>query len=219
MRLGTYFRKELLDKLNIKTFPEDIVLDVGCFDGYWLSTQKAKEKYGLDLDIVKKYKDVNYVYGSGLDIPFKNNKFNKVFAFDVIEHLPKNTEVKFLSELIRTTKFSGEIILTFPSDSIRIWPNFMTNFISKRWGHYKYLGLSKHQIGKFLNNFKKIKYEIRDLNTRKYLDYYLILRFLWILDYKITKSIIRKLVKNEVKNLKGCYGYYLLIITKDEDSV
>lgn len=110
MRLGTYFRKELLDKLNIKTFPEDIVLDVGCFDGYWLSTQKAKEKYGLDLDIVKKYKDVNYVYGSGLDIPFKNNKFNKVFAFDVIEHLPKNTEVKFLSELIRTTKFSGEII-------------------------------------------------------------------------------------------------------------
>ena len=214
MRLGTYFRKELLKNFDINASLNDIILDVGCFDGYWLSTQKAKEKYGIDINIKKKYKNIKYVKSSALEIPFKNSKFDKVYAFDIIEHLPKNSETKFLSELIRVTKKEGKIVLTFPSNSIKVIPSFMTKFVSNRWGHYKYLGLSRNKINEYLINFKDIKCKIIDLNTRNYLRFYFILRLLWFLNASFTKSIIKYIVKMDMKNLKGETGYYMIIIIK-----
>ena len=120
--MGTYFRTELFKKLKIETSPNDKVLDVGCFDGYWLSTQNAKEKIGLDIDIHRKYKNIRYKKGSALNIPLKSGYFDKVFAFDVIEHIPANTELQFLRELIRVTKISGSVILTVPSREIKVFP-------------------------------------------------------------------------------------------------
>jgi ubiquinone/menaquinone biosynthesis C-methylase UbiE len=81
MRLGTYYRAELLKLLNIKADKEN-VLDVGCFDAYWLSTQSAKNKYALDIDIDKKYRNINYIKASALDIPFEDNKFDQVLPIN-----------------------------------------------------------------------------------------------------------------------------------------
>lgn len=214
MRLGTYFRKVLLDRIGIKCNPNDVILDVGCFDGYWLSTQKAKEKYGLDIDTIKKYRGIKYIKASALDMPFPDSKFDKVFSFDVIEHVPENTEVNFLSELIRVTKPGGEIIITCPSDKIRIFPQFLTKFANKKWGHYKYPGLSKNKLLGYLTQFKEIKYEASDLNTRYFLNLYLLLSILWRLNPNLTKKLIVFLMDKELKNLNGYNGYYLLLINK-----
>jgi ubiquinone/menaquinone biosynthesis C-methylase UbiE len=214
MRLGTYFRKELLNKINIKSNSSDVVLDVGCFDGYWLSTQKAKQKYGLDIDIVKKYKNIKYIKASALDIPFPKNKFDRVFAFDVIEHVPENTEIKFLSELIRVTKPGGEIVITCPSNKIRIFPQFLTEFASKKWQHFKYPGLSRNNLTKYLSKFKEIRYDISDLNTKYFLQLYLMLSLLWRLNPNLTKKLILFLLDKELQSLRGNNGYYIIKIRR-----
>lgn len=214
LRMGTYFRSELFKKLKVETSPNDRVLDVGCFDGYWLSTQKAKEKTGLDIDIQEKYKNVKYVKGSALDMPFKDNSFDKVFAFDVIEHIPVNTEKHFLRELIRVTKKGGSIIFTVPSQDIKVFPPFLTNYVSKKWGHNKYNGLSKFTINSLLKNLINIKYEIFDLNTKFYLNYYLLLRILWLLSPKKTMILLEQIIKKDIANHKGENGYFLIKIYK-----
>ena len=63
-------------------------------------------------------------------------------------------------------------------------------------------------------NFKNIKYKIVDLNTRNYLRFYFILRLLWFLNTNFTKSIIKHIVKMDMKNLKGETGYYMITIEK-----
>jgi ubiquinone/menaquinone biosynthesis C-methylase UbiE len=212
--MGTYFRSELFKKLKVETSLNDKVLDVGCFDGYWLSTQKAKEKVGLDIDIQKKYKNIKYVKGSALDMPFKNDYFDKVFAFDVIEHIPANTEQRFLRELIRVTKKDGSIIFTVPSENIKIFPSFLTNYVSKKWGHNKYNGLSKFIINSLLKKNLNIKYEIFDLNTKFYLNYYLLLRIFWLLNPKKTMVLLGQIIKKDITNHKGENGYFLIKIYK-----
>ena len=66
MRLGTYYRSLMLDKLGI-TANQNFVLDVGSFDGYWLSQQQhAKIKIAVDINPVNKYANVMYIKGSTL---------------------------------------------------------------------------------------------------------------------------------------------------------
>ena len=103
MRLGTYYRAQIIKHFNIKA-GSNCVLDVGCYDGYWLSTQKSKNKYALDLEISQLYKNIHYIKASALKIPLKSNYFDQVFAFDVLEHIEEGKESKFLRELIRVCK-------------------------------------------------------------------------------------------------------------------
>jgi len=65
-----------------------------------------------------------------------------------IEHIEAGKERKFLSELIRVCKKKGEIILSTPSESIKMFPGFMTNYISRKWGHDKCNGYSKEELKK-----------------------------------------------------------------------
>jgi len=213
MRLGTYYRAELLKLLNIKADKEN-VLDVGCYDGYWLSTQGAKNKYGLDIDIVKKYPNINYIKDNALNIPFEDNKFDQVFAFDVIEHVPENTEEQFISELIRVAKNGSEIILTVPSKNIKIFPNFLTNWISKKWGHFKTNGYSKRELSRCLGKINGIKYEIIENNSPYFLKYYLLVRLIWKINEKFARKLIKRIAEKDVKNMQGERGFFIINIKK-----
>ena len=156
MRLGTHYRAKILKHFKIEATGKN-VLDVGAYDGYWLSTQKAKNKYALDLEVIKLYKNIHYIEASALKIPLKSNYFDQVFAFDVLEHIEGGKETKFLTELIRVCKRNGEIILSTPSKSIRMFPDFMTNYISQKWGHKKCNGYYKEELKNMLFAFDNIK--------------------------------------------------------------
>ena len=70
MRLGTYYRSLILDKLKIRA-NQELVLDVGSFDGYWLSQQmQSKIKIAIDINPSTKLKDVIYIKANALNLPF-----------------------------------------------------------------------------------------------------------------------------------------------------
>jgi len=212
IRIGTYYRAEMLKLLNIKADKEN-VLDVGCFDAYWLSTQSAKNKYALDVNIDKKYEGINYFAISIFDNPFKEDKFDQVFAFDVIEHTPRDAEEQFFSELIKVAKRKSEIIITVPSKDIKVFPSFLTNWVSKKWGHLKYNGLAEKELKSYLEKFN-VEYEISENNASHYLKYYLFIRLLWKLHRDFTKKIVRIIARKDFENLRGNNGCYIVKIIK-----
>jgi len=211
MRLGTYYRKELLKNLNVKTNTNDVVLDVWCFDWYWLSTQVAQEKHAIDLDIDPIYDGINYQKWDATNLPYENEYFDKVFAFDVIEHVNLWTEKKFVEELLRVTKKWGEVLFTTPSKDIRLFPHFLTNWISKKWGHYKCNWYTKDELRTFIP--KEYNIELAELDCRGYLVNYLILRLIWKINKKFVMFIIDKIAIKDSKKT-GINGYIMTKIYK-----
>jgi len=214
MRLGTYYRAQILKYLKIEAIGEN-VLDVGGYDGYWLSSQKAKNKYVLDLEIKKNYKNIKYIKESALKIPFDSNYFDQVFAFDVLEHIEEGREQQFFNELIRVCKKNGKIILSTPSKSIKMFPSFMTNYISRKWGHSKCNGYSKTQLKKIVSRYKNLNYQIIENDAFFYRLFYFPIRLCWMLLPKITMELINLISIFDYKRKSGNNGFYIVRINKD----
>lgn len=49
-------------------------------------------------------------------MPFESGKFEQVIFTDVIEHLPKGSEMKALNEINRVLKYKGTLILSTPNN-------------------------------------------------------------------------------------------------------
>ena len=105
----TELNKEFLGKLDrsIK------ILEVGSNIGNQLvSLQKIgfKNLYGIEInkeaiEISKSVtKDINFVWGSALDIPFKDNYFDLVFTSGVLIHISPSDIKKVIREIHRVTK-------------------------------------------------------------------------------------------------------------------
>lgn len=212
-RLGTYYRAQFLKHFKIQA-NGSYVLDVGGYDGYWLSLQKAKNKYVLDLEVNKLYKNIHYIEASALKIPFKSNYFDQVFAFDVLEHIEKGKEQKFLSELIRVCKNGGEIILSTPSKSIKMFPSFMTNYISRKWGHSKCNGYSKNELKLMLSAYNNIDYQIIENNAPFYRLIFIVTRPLWFIWQNLAKILVNKIAFYDSKYKNGGKGFYIMKVSK-----
>ncbi len=101
----------------------DIVLDVGFLgqgiqsdSSHWphlLLKQKAKEVYGIDLDIGEKYSsDSHYQNASAEKFDF-SIPFDVIFAGDIIEHL--SNPGLFLESCKRNLTQEGRLIITTPN--------------------------------------------------------------------------------------------------------
>jgi len=86
----------------------DRVLDLGCGNGRLLELFKNKdiEYIGIDnsenmIEIAKtKYPGANFQVGNVLNLPLKNNSFDKVFSIAVLHHIPsKEFRLKFFQEI------------------------------------------------------------------------------------------------------------------------
>ena len=58
---------------------------------------------------------VEFVLGSGLNLPFEDSSFDTCVTYDVIEHIPIGTEKLFLSEIHRVLKPGGCLYLSTPN--------------------------------------------------------------------------------------------------------
>lgn len=109
-----YIKKYLVNK-------NSIFLDVGCGNGIVLNEfKKAKYSNGYGLDIsrlfIKETKSKgleNIYYYNGKQLPFKDNFFDLIGSFNVLEHT-ENPE-KFIKEQVSKLKPNGFIIVSCPN--------------------------------------------------------------------------------------------------------
>lgn len=104
-----------------------VVLDMGCGFGWCVNSllnRGVKRITGVeiskeDLKAAKigiKDKRANFVIAGALDLPFTKRSFNTVVCWEVIEHIPQNTEPKLFSEAYRVLKPNGSLYLSTPNN-------------------------------------------------------------------------------------------------------
>ncbi|HUD09784.1 MAG TPA: class I SAM-dependent methyltransferase [Patescibacteria group bacterium] len=144
------------------------VLDIGCGFGWFeLSTLKkgVKEIAGVEISALdlkpakENIKDKRAIFkiGGALKIPFKDNYFDAVVAWEVIEHIPKDTENKMFKEVKRVLKKNGIFYLSTPYDSLR------SKYLDPAYwliGHRHYSREKLIKLGKG-NNFKIREIQIK----------------------------------------------------------
>lgn len=109
-----------LNSLIGRVAPGEKVLDLGCGNGRLAEFLGAKTDYvGLDnsaalIEIAKKkHPDKKFLVFDGLNLPFAQATFDKVFLVAVLHHVPgKKTRQKFLRDIKKVLRPGGELILT-----------------------------------------------------------------------------------------------------------
>lgn len=130
------------------------ILDIGCGYGwfeYHLLKEDITEITGIeiteqDLKTTKdnlKHKKARFSIGGALELPFDDQSFDIVVAWEVIEHIPKHTEEKMFAEVSRVLRRGGHFYLSTPYNSL------LSKILDPAWwliGHRHY---SEAQLKKF----------------------------------------------------------------------
>jgi SAM-dependent methyltransferase len=99
------------------------VLNIGCSFGWFEAfalQEGARRVVGLDASEAslasaeRRVPDAEFVLGSATELPFPDDSFDIVHAFDVLEHLPRGTELAMLGEMRRVVRADGRIALSTP---------------------------------------------------------------------------------------------------------
>ena len=162
-----------LKHLNIKS--DDVILDVGCGGGINVKrmAKSAKKVYGIDYSIesVKLSKEVNeklidegkveILEGNVKDLPFEDNAFDIVTAFETVYFWPDIE--KCFAEVKRVLKPGGIFLIGLET-------NGSDNFIMKFWGHFIDMEMyDDDEITSLLqsNDFSEITVYLRDGKNNK----------------------------------------------------
>jgi 2-polyprenyl-3-methyl-5-hydroxy-6-metoxy-1,4-benzoquinol methylase len=152
--------------LEIADYNNKKILDIGCSYGWFekLIENKAKEIVAIDpskvdLESARKEtisKKVKFILGSSLELNKLNvSGFDVAVMFDVIEHIPKNSEIKTFKEINLLLKNGGQLVISTPANNI-------SNIFDPAWyfGHRHY---SKDKLSELLikSGFKIKKLEIK----------------------------------------------------------
>lgn len=100
--------------------PDDVILDVGCGDGYQISyiLRRASKIVGIDLsharlkEAKKRIKGVDLIRASSEKIPFKHQIFDKVMCLELLEHLENPSRT--LKEIEFILKDAGILVVSVP---------------------------------------------------------------------------------------------------------
>jgi len=141
------------------------ILNIGCYDG-WLEKiavkRGAQEVTGIDVNkkfvalAQKNVPQAKFLQASVLKLPFVSQRFEMVTMFDVIEHLPKGTELKALKEVKRVLKKGGKLFLSTPKS------NWLANLLDPAW----YFGHRHYSVRKIKNLLKTTGFTIERLEIK-----------------------------------------------------
>ena len=107
---------------QIKDLEGKAILDVGCGFGWFLDysiKQKASRVVGIETEELPVVNGAEILAASVFKLPFNYNEFDIITMFDIIEHLPKGSELKALCEINRVLKPDGKVYITVPYRSFR----------------------------------------------------------------------------------------------------
>lgn len=157
--------KKYLDLLGIKK--SDRVLDVGCGEGIFLA--RVAKTYGADgtgVDISKRSiatakslrlrsgqaRQLRFQVADATQLPFKNERFDHVLSFDLLEHIQNQSKV--LSEMVRVLRPKGSLLIYTINKNQRYTWNFWLDKLGvdvyKRVAHNPKLFLDPGQVKKEL---------------------------------------------------------------------
>lgn len=111
--------KTALERLNVAR--NSNVLDVGCGTGLLFSHVAAEAQTVVGVDVsgklllqarerARNFRNVYLVQADADHLPFKDNHFSMVFAFTVLQNMPKPLET--LSEIKRIAKLDAPVVVT-----------------------------------------------------------------------------------------------------------
>lgn len=143
---GNYARFSYLKEGDIKS---RTMLDIGCGYGWFelLAVDAgAKNITGLevtdkDLDTARKNIDdrrIEFKVGSAIELPFKDNSFDTIVSWEVLEHIPKGSESQMFKEVNRVLRQNGTFYFSTPFShplSNLLDPAWILQFGAHR--HYK----------------------------------------------------------------------------------
>jgi len=147
---------------SAKNCEKSYVLDDGCGTGYgsyYLATHGAKHVIGVDISknaithASRYFKASNLEFHvmDSLDLKFKDNQFDVVISFDVLEHV--SDQAKFVAEALRVLKSGGILIIGTPN-----------TLLSKDVNPHHVRELSPEDLSRLLHlYFREIKFLGQDL--------------------------------------------------------
>lgn len=125
------------------------VLDLGCGNGRYYELLKDAEYTGIDnseklIQIAEsKYSEAKFQIADSLDLPFKENSFDKIYSIAVLHRIPsKRFRLQFFEEAKRVLKKDGKLIITVWSLPIKQY-NKKNIFLLLKYTILKIIGMSK----------------------------------------------------------------------------
>jgi 2-polyprenyl-3-methyl-5-hydroxy-6-metoxy-1,4-benzoquinol methylase len=148
--------RELLERLKqvvLIDFARKRVLDVGCGTGGLgeIVGASGADYVGIDLhrhvlQFARPSRECSFAQCNAVQLPFADQSFDFVFAFDVIEHLTGGSpwQIRFLQELRRLLLPTGMIFLTTPNfwypydaHSQLCFPHYLPGFLQNHYLHWR----------------------------------------------------------------------------------
>jgi len=170
MKFKTSIKRRVCGKhkagMELADFNNKIILDIGCSFGIFEEYTCNKAKKIIAIDINKKdleiarrevrNKKVIFREGGVFELEkITREKFNVVVMFDVIEHIPKNTEIAALRIINKALKKSGILVVSTPVSNI-------SKFFDPAW----YFGHRHYSKNKLKEIFKKAGFKIQKTESR-----------------------------------------------------
>lgn len=208
-RLGVLYRKKYIELYlkNKSPLSTRNVLDVGCFDGDSISFLDIQNHIAVDLDPEPIHPNIHYVKADGCNLPFPKGSFDTVFALDVIEHIQNDRQ--FAGQLKDALSLGGRLILTTPSKKIRLYPWFLTKWISHKWGHDLRIGYTREQLTEYFSG-EGFTVHIQPWSAKQYRIWYLWARFLLqIFPTRIVKWV-ESMAEQDCRNQNSENGFWIV---------
>lgn len=217
-RLGVLYRKKYVELLfrDKPLTDTEFVLDVGCYDGDSINFLDIKNHVAVDLAPVPRFSNVQYVKADGCELPFERGRFNAVFALDVIEHI-KNDRL-FAEQLKGALSLGGRLILSTPSARIRLYPSFLTKWISRKWGHDLRMGYRLEQLHEYFSD-DNFHVDIHSWNAKQFRKWYLVARFLLPIFPQWVTKWVYQMAERDYENREGENGFWIVEAIKVRNDV
>ncbi|MBV8949771.1 MAG: methyltransferase domain-containing protein [Actinobacteria bacterium] len=207
LRLGTYYRIELLTRLGLACHG-GVAVDVGGRDGRWLAGLEAARVL-VDVDPVAALPSVCYVKASGDALPLRGRSADTVYSLDVIEHVPD--ESRLIADAFRLLRPGGRMIMTTPSDDIRVFPRVTNRWIDRKWGHDRVRGFDAAYLETVVRKAGAGDVQVHRLAMRAFRLSYLPVRALWSVDGRAGRAVTRLLARIDARVPWGRRGALLVI--------
>ena len=190
-REGWWFKARLSILENyfqaIITNPDMKILNVGAATG---ATSEMLSKYGkvtsLEYDefcckFLKEKTGIEAINASLTELPFENNSYDMICAFDVIEHIENDN--KAVEEIYRVLKPKGKYFITVPAFQ-SLWSNH--DVVNHHFRRYK-----KKQLNKLIES------------TNLKIDHSTYFNFWLFIPISITRFIFNNIPRKKDSNLSG----------------